>query len=42
VGPIGGCLSETGQVLYRNDNFFMVLAGESEKDEIPAVKIPAV
>ena len=31
VGGFGGNLLETGQFLYRNDNFFMLLAGEPEK-----------
>ena len=31
IGLFGGNLLETGQFLYRNDNFFMLLAGEPEK-----------
>lgn len=31
VGLFGGNLLETGQFLYRNDNFFMLLAGEPKK-----------
>ena len=31
VGLFGGNLLEIGQFLYRNDNFFMLLAGEPEK-----------
>ena len=31
IGLFGGNLLEFGQFLYRNDNFFMVLAGEPER-----------
>jgi uroporphyrinogen decarboxylase len=31
LGGFGGNLLETGQFLYRNDNFFMLLAGEPAK-----------
>jgi uroporphyrinogen decarboxylase len=31
VGGFGGKLLETGQFLYRNDNFYMLLAAEPEK-----------
>jgi len=31
VGLFGGNLLEAGQFLYRNDNFFMLLAGEPER-----------
>jgi len=31
IGLFGGNLLELGQFLYRNDNFFMLLAGEPEK-----------
>ena len=31
LGLFGGNLLETGQFFYRNDNFFMLLAGEPEK-----------
>jgi uroporphyrinogen decarboxylase len=31
LGGFGGNLLEAGQFLYRNDNFFMLLAGEPEK-----------
>ncbi len=31
IGLFGGNLLETGQMLYRNDNFFMLLAGEPER-----------
>ena len=31
VGGFGGNLLETGQFLYRNDNFYMLLAAEPEK-----------
>ena len=31
LGSFGGNLLEEGQFLYRNDNFFMLLAGEPEK-----------
>jgi len=31
LGGFGGSLLEAGQFLYRNDNFFMLLAGEPEK-----------
>jgi uroporphyrinogen decarboxylase len=31
IGLFGGNLLETGQFLYRNDNFFMLLAGEPER-----------
>lgn len=31
IGLFGGNLLEMGQFLYRNDNFFMLLAGEPEK-----------
>ena len=33
VGLFGGNLLEIGQFLYRNDNFFMLLAGEPERAE---------
>jgi len=33
VGLFGGSLLETGQFLYRNDNFFMLLAGEPARAE---------
>jgi uroporphyrinogen decarboxylase len=33
VGLFGGNLLEVGQFLYRNDNFFMLLAGEPERAE---------
>jgi len=31
IGLFGGNLLEFGQFLYRNDNFFMLLAGEPER-----------
>lgn len=31
IGLFGGNLLETGQFLYRNDNFFMLLAGEPDR-----------
>ena len=31
IGLFGGNLLETGQFLYRNDNFFLLLAGEPER-----------
>lgn len=31
IGLFGGNLFETGQFLYRNDNFFVLLAGEPDK-----------
>ncbi len=31
IGLFGGNLLELGQMLYRNDNFFMLLAGEPER-----------
>jgi uroporphyrinogen decarboxylase len=31
IGLFGGSLLELGQFLYRNDNFFMLLAGEPER-----------
>ena len=31
IGLFGGNLLETGQYFYRNDNFFMLLAGEPER-----------
>jgi uroporphyrinogen decarboxylase len=31
IGLFGGNLLETGQMLFRNDNFFMLLAGEPEQ-----------
>ena len=33
IGLFGGNLLETGQFLYRNDTFFMLLAGEPERAE---------
>jgi uroporphyrinogen decarboxylase len=33
VGLFGGNLLEAGQFLYRNDNFFLLLAGEPERAE---------
>jgi uroporphyrinogen decarboxylase len=33
IGLFGGNLFETGQFLYRNDNFFMLLAGEPKHAE---------
>jgi uroporphyrinogen decarboxylase len=33
IGLFGGNLLEVGQFLYRNDNFFMLLAGEPERAE---------
>ena len=33
IGLFGGNLLETGQFLYRNDNFFMLLAGEPRRAE---------
>ena len=33
IGLFGGNLLETGQFLYRNDNFFLLLAGEPERAE---------
>jgi uroporphyrinogen decarboxylase len=33
TGLFGGNLLETGQFMYRNDNFFMLLAGEPERAE---------
>ena len=31
IGLFGGNLLESGQIFYRNDNFFMLLAGEPER-----------
>lgn len=42
IGLFGGNLLETGQFLYRNDNFFMLLAGEPDKAHDFLEKLTAI